>query len=376
MKHFGVIAAFGLVLLATWPALHPAPPAPGERGDTLSVATRRARQYPEFPDTALEARLRAIVSAAPGRCGVVVKHLGTGAVARVNADDRIPLLSVVKLPLAAVVLDGVDHGLWTLSTPVTLLAQDMHPRGALGDRYPRGGGPVALDDLLEIMLTHSDNTAADALMRLVGGPTAVTDWLEARGIRGLRVDRTERGLGNDWYGLAPSADTMGSAEEIREQRARVPEMVQDSAVRAMLIDPRDTGTADACVQVLERLWRGDLLSPAMTDTLKAMLARCRTAPNRLPGMLPKGTQVARKTGTGGTWKGTTVAINDVGVMRLPNGEDVAIAVLVGEPHGPVIRAERVIARVARTVYDAWSAAPAAPLSHRAEPSASRGSRIR
>jgi hypothetical protein len=51
-----------------------------------------------------------------------------------------------------------------------------------------------------------------------------------------------------------------------------------------------------------------------------------------------------------------VAINDVGVMRLPNGDDVAIAVLVGEPRGPVPRAERLIARVARTVFDAWSGA--------------------
>jgi hypothetical protein len=63
-----------------------------------------------------------------------------------------------------------------------------------------------------------------------------------------------------------------------------------------------------------------------------------------------------KTGTGGMTAGVTVAINDVGVIRLPDGDDVAIAVLVGEPRGPVHRAERLIARVARTVYDAWTAA--------------------
>lgn len=92
----------------------------------------------------------------------------------------------------------------------------------------------------------------------------------------------------------------------------------------------------------------------MTDTLKSILARCRTAPDRLPALLPRGTPVARKTGTGGTSRGVTVAINDVGVVRLPNGDDVAIAVLVGGAHGRVDRSERVIARVARTVYDAWS----------------------
>jgi beta-lactamase class A len=215
---------------------------------------------------------------------------------------------------------------------------------------------VSLHKLLFEMLARSDNSAADAIARLVGGPRAATEWLERHGIHDFRVDRTERELGNDWYGLAPDADTMGSAEEIRQIRALVPDAVHDSAARAMLLDPRDTGTAEACVQLLERLWRGDLLSAAMTDTLQSMLARCKTAPHRLPALLPKGTPIARKTGTGGTSQGVTVAINDIGVLRLPNGDDVAIAVLLGEPRGSVRRAERLIARVARTVFDAWSPA--------------------
>jgi beta-lactamase class A len=318
------------------------------------VAATPPDRYPEHPDVALEARLRAITSGIPARCGVVAKHLGNGAIARVNPDEPIPLLSVVKLPVAIVVLDGVDQGRWSLDTPITLLPHDMHPRGMLGDRYPRGGGPVSLYKLIRLMILFSDNSAADALMRLVGGGPVVTAWLERQGIQNLRVDRTERDLGDDWYGLTPGIDTLESAEEIREVRAQVPEAVHDSAARAMLLDPRDTGTAAACVHLLERLWRGHLLSEAMTDTLESLLARCRTAPDRLPGMLPKGTPVARKTGTGGVSEGVTVAVNDVGVIRLPNGDDVAIAVLIGESHEPVRRTDRMIARVARTVFDAWS----------------------
>ena len=355
MKRVAALAVAAVALLATWLAIRSAGRPPSSAtADTLAVATPNTRS-PEHPDTALTARLEVLARSAPGRCGIVAKHLGTGAIARVNASAVIPLLSVVKLPVAVVVLDGVDQGRWSLSSPITLLARDMHPRGELGDRYPRGGGPVALHRLLFLMIARSDNTAADALMRLVGGPLAVTGWLERNGIRDLRVDRTERGLGNDWHGLAPGADTLGSAEEIRELRAQVPAAVHDSAAQAMQLDPRDTGTADACVHLLERLWRGDLLSAEMTDTLESILARCETAPNRLPALLPKGTPVARKTGTGGTSAGVTVAINDVGVIRLPNGEDVAIAVLVGEPRGSVRRAEWVIARAARTVFDAWTA---------------------
>lgn len=357
MKRVSVLAVVAAGALVTWLALRPATMSlSGDIDNANGDAAPITDWLAELPDTALEARLDAIVRGAPGRYSIAVKHLGNGSTARVNANASIPLMSVVKLPVAVVVLEGVDQGRWSLSTPITLLALDMHPRGMLGDRYPRGGGPIELHKLLDLMITRSDNTSADALMRLVGGPLAVTEWLERRGIRDLRVDRTERGLGNDWYGLAPGADTMGSAEEIRELRALVPAAIHDSAARAMLLDPRDTGTSGACVHLLERMWAGDLLSAAMTDTLKSLLARCRTGPNRLPALLPKGTYVARKTGTGGTNMGVTVAINDVGVIRLSNGDEVAIAVLVGEPRGSVRRAERLIARVARSVFDAWGAA--------------------
>jgi beta-lactamase class A len=349
-----VLVGVAIAAFAAWLTVGPKKRTPPSGADHPPVAATPPDRYPEHTDIALEAQLRAITGRAPARCGVVAKHLGTGAIASVNPDERIPLLSVVKLPVAIVVLDGVDHGRWSLETPITLLPHDMHPRGFLGDRYPRGGGPVPLYKLLRLMLLFSDNSAADALMRLVGGPPAVTAWLERHDIRDLRVDRTERDLGDDWYGLAHGADTLGSSEEIREVRAQVPEAVHDSAAQAMLLDPRDTGTAAACAHLLERLWRKSLLSEAMTDTLESLLARCRTAPDRLPGLLPKGTPVARKTGTGGTSRGITVAVNDVGVIRLPNGDHVAIAVLIGESRGPIRRTDGLIARIARTVFDAWS----------------------
>jgi len=356
MKRVGIIAAsVGALLLAAWMTrgVWHRPPSNVAGHASAAPPVERPAVPLEHTDAALEARLAAIANGAPGRCSIVAKNLATGATVRVNADARVPLMSVVKLPVALVVLDGVDHGRWTLSAPVPLIALDMHPRGWLGDSYPRGGGHVPLHTLLVAMLTRSDNSAADALMRIVGGPAAVTAWLEAHGIRDLRVDRSERALGNDWYGLAAGADTMGSAEEIRALRAQVPDAVHDSAASAMYLDPRDSGTAEACTIVLERLWRGELLAAATTDTLKAILARCKTAPRRMPALLPRGTPVARKTGTGGTWRGVTVAINDVGVIRLPDGQDVALAVLIAEPRGPVVRAERVIARAAAAVFDAW-----------------------
>src|SRR5688500_5829692 len=187
-----VLVGVAIVAFATWLTLGPARRTPSSDADNPRVAATPPDRYPEHPDVVLEEQLKAITSGATGRCGVVAKHLGNGAIARVNPDEPIPLLSVVKLPVAIVVLDGVDQGRWTLSTPISLLPRDMHPRGMLGDRYPRGGGPVSLYRLLDVMIRLSDNTSADALMRLVGGPPAVTAWLEHHDIHGLRVDRTER----------------------------------------------------------------------------------------------------------------------------------------------------------------------------------------
>ena len=138
----GLIAVVGIVAIAAWLTLGPARQTRSGDVDAPRVEATPPDRHPEYPDAALEAQLIAITGRAPARCGVVAKNLSNGAIARVNSDARIPLLSVVKLPVAIVVLDGVDQGRWSLSTPITLLPHDMHPRGWLGDRYPRGGGPV------------------------------------------------------------------------------------------------------------------------------------------------------------------------------------------------------------------------------------------
>ena len=67
---------------------------------------------------------------------------------------------------------------------------------------------------------------------------------------------------------------------------------------------------------LGRLQLGDLLPPEPTSVLLDLMTRVRTGPSRLKGRLPPGTVVAHKTGT------TTVVINDVGIITLP--EDGAI----------------------------------------------------
>ena len=76
--------------------------------------------------------------------------------------------------------------------------------------------------------------------------------------------------------------------------------------------------------------------------------------NRLKGLLPPGTPVAHKTGTGGARNGVTSATNDVGIITLPSGKHMAIAVFVGDSSADEKTRELVIAKVAKAVWDTWS----------------------
>jgi len=75
--------------------------------------------------------------------------------------------------------------------------------------------------------------------------------------------------------------------------------------------------------------------------------------NRLRGMLPDTAYVAHKTGTSGTRDGVTAATNDIGLIVLPNGRYMAIAVFVGDSRADQARREAVIAKIAKAAWDKW-----------------------
>ena len=62
---------------------------------------------------------------------------------------------------------------------------------------------MSVANLLELMMTVSDNTATDVLTKLAGGPAAVTGWVRAQGVEGLRVDRDTAGIIRDFFGIGP-----------------------------------------------------------------------------------------------------------------------------------------------------------------------------
>jgi beta-lactamase class A len=96
------------------------------------------------------------------------------------------------------------------------------------------------------------------------------------------------------------------------------------------------------------------LSPASAALLEDILLRVTTGQQRIKGALPPGTPVAHKTGMSDTRGGKTDATNDVGLISLPNGHRVAVAVFVRGSPADIATRERTIARLARLAYDAFN----------------------
>jgi beta-lactamase class A len=287
----------------------PAQPSP-------SPANTEIRQALE-----LTVQLDEITSAAKGKVGVAAVVLETGESVSLDLREHFPMQSVYKLPIGMALMKQVDAGKVKLDQKVRVTKDDYIGRAAhspIRDKHPNGT-ELSVEDLMGWMLKESDGTASDVLMKLAGGPAAVQAYLTELKITDMIVLDTEKGFSQD--------DTL---------------------------QYRNWSTPEAAVSLLRALHeRRGLSEPSQTLLLKLM-AESTPGAKRLKGLLPAGTIVAHKTGTSGTKKGVTAATNDIGIITLPNGRHLAIAVFVSESPADQATREGVIAKVARAAWDAWS----------------------
>lgn len=310
-------------------------------GGTLAAPPMAAS---EAPIANLQAEVTRLTEQAGGKVGVAAWRLdGTGPKLLVNADDIYPLASTFKVAVASRILQRVDKGELTLDQMIAVKPDKLVPSEVLADRFIHPGLSMSVYNLMELMLTQSDNSATDVLTELAGGPAVVTAWLRSQGITGQRIDRDTHGLLRDFYGLpeGPSMDIFAAAPDKASfgVRGSQPNPAFDD-------DPRDQTTPAAMAELLTRIFTGKALSPASTKVITGIMERCRTSPTRLKGILPAHTVVAHKTGTiGGT-------ANDVGVITLPgNAGQVVIAVYVKKSRFTPAERDRTIAEIARATYD-------------------------
>jgi beta-lactamase class A len=311
------IRAFALPLALLLGAGGPVPLA-AQRPAALAVPVVQATP-------ALLRRLQEQAARTGGVVGLHAVHLETGRQVSLRADERFLMASVTKLPLAVRVLREVDRGTLRLADTVDIPVSAMAPgRSPIRERHPHGAR-LTVEELVRAAVSDSDNTANDVLQRLAGGPERIGADLAAAGIRGIRVDRPYLRLSRE----VVAADTA---------------------------DPRDTATPRAATSLLAALRRGRLLSPSGTGRLLDWLTRTANPADRIVAGVPAGTPVAHKTGTWGSEAtGGMVAINDVGLITLPQGRGhLAVAIFVRSPSRPAPEVSAAMAAMTRTLFDHWT----------------------
>jgi beta-lactamase class A len=301
----------------------------------------------------LETQVAAVVGRSRSTVGVGLRDLASGETVLVRGDEHFPMFSVYKLPIAMRVLQRVDEGALRLEGPVAIAPLDVRPglSTAVTSRLQDGRGTMTLADLVVAAVAQSDNTASDVILRLAGGPQAVTAYVRSLGIEGLRVDRPEVQMAADTYGVTLPA-TWGPGE--LRALLTAPPAERRAAIERYVADPRDSTTPEAALALLARVASRDALKRASAEFLVRTLQKTTTGPGRIRGLLPKGTVVAHKTGSGPTALGYTAASNDMGLVTLPSGGQIAIAVFVSASSADDGERDRTIAEIARAAYDHWS----------------------
>jgi beta-lactamase class A len=250
----------------------------------------------------------------------------------------------------------VSAGRLSLDRPIALAPSDIRACCTLSRRHPLGGVTMTAGELLELMITESDNTACDAVLKIVGGPTVVERRMRTLGFDTINVSRYEGDINFEMTGVA---NPPPQAEWTLDLQYRLisevtPEALREARARYTTSDPRDTSTPDDMARLLGRLQLGNILPPPHTTLLLDLMARSKIGPRRLKALLPHDTIVAHKTGT------TDVVINDVGVITLPPdsaiGGHLALAVFVMNG-GRRSTMQQTIAQIAGASYEFFTGKP-------------------
>jgi beta-lactamase class A/beta-lactamase class A CARB-5 len=149
-----------------------------------------------------------------------------------HADQRFAMSSTFKTLACAALLQRVDAGQEDLDRKISFSESDLVTYSPVTEKYA-GGQAMTLSDLCEAALTMSDNTAANLILRVLGGPAQVTSFARGLGDGVTRLDRWETDLNE----AAPG-------------------------------DQRDTTTPNAMVKNLQSLLLGDALSVKSRNQLR------------------------------------------------------------------------------------------------------------
>lgn len=277
------------------------------------------RQADDFAGSPLRQQLFAVARPDRGRIGVAALDLSTGQSVSILGDQPFPMASTSKIAIAATFLAGVDAGKYQLDARYPLMIPVASRPFSSPVAPVKPGMELTARSLIELMITRSDNTATDAMLKAVGGPAEVTKWMRAKGFQRFRIDRDIATLVRDDGEYDP----------------------------ASTIDERDSSPPQEMVRLIAGLYKGEWLSESSRDVVIGAMTRTVTGSRRIKAGLPAGIEFGHKTGT------LNNTASDVGFVEMPDGRIIVMAIYVTGQGGKLQR-DRRIAEITRTIFDGFS----------------------
>jgi beta-lactamase class A len=238
-----------------------------------------------------------------GRLGVALVDKSGALLLGFNRDERFAMCSTFKAPLAAAVLIGAEGGKFGLEGEIPFNSDDILDYAPVVKKNKKRGR-MSMGELAQAAVEVSDNSAANLLLPMLGGPGGLTAFMRAHGDTMSRLDRNEPTLNENAEG-----------------------------------DEQDTTTPAAMAGLMGRLFFRDLKTES-ADKLRSWFNASSTGDKRIKAGLPEGWTSGSKTGTCGN------AYNDVALVKSPNGDEYVLAIYLDRPTVDAKKAEAAIAETA------------------------------
>jgi beta-lactamase class A len=252
-------------------------------------------------------RLAALEKREGGRLGVAAWDTASGKRIQHRSDERFGMCSVFKFLAAGAILKRVDQGTEHLDRRIEYGPGDLLEYAPVAKEHVAEGG-MTLGELCAAAVEWSDNTAANLMLKVLGGPESVTSFIRSTGDQVTRLDNIE-----------PALNVVASGEV------------------------HDTTTASSMVGLLNSVVLGKVLSSDSRARLEGWMVDAKVGQHRLPAGVPAGWRIAHKTGT---WDDQA---NDVGIIWPTNRAPIIVAALYNRSGTRQNQRERVLAEVARIV---------------------------
>lgn len=266
----------------------------------------------------LRDELQKIIYSKNATVGLSIKGIEDKDTLAINGNMRMPLMSVFKFHIALAVLDKVDQKKLALDQKIFIKKEDLLPNtwSPMRDDFPEGNMYFTLDKILRYTVSHSDNNGCDILLKLIGGTDYLQKYINRLGIKDFTVKVNEQQM-QDW---------------------------NDCYL--------NTSTALATTKLLELFYNNQILTQDSTKYLYQIMIETSRGLTWLKGGIPQGTAIAHRTGISDTNEnGLRIAMNDVGIITLPNGKHYIITVYLKDIMEKREDTERLISDISQSTWN-------------------------